>query len=148
MISNRRTIRSKLIRLVKATLTDTRCKILIENTLSDPFTIETGFKQGDVLSTLFFNLALEKVARAISINWSGTIFNTSNQLLAFADDADLLERGTLKVKEIFVEMENEAKKPGLAVNEDKAKYMVTERSQNRVLNEVFGGSCEGCKRSG
>src|ERR1700753_3385205 len=68
----------KLIRLTKATLMDTKCRILIQNSLSDPFDIDTGFKQGDRLSTLLFNLALEKVARAMSINWNGTILNTSN----------------------------------------------------------------------
>ena len=87
----------KLIRLTKATLTDTRCKILIQNALSDPFDRDTGFKQGDGLSTLLFNLALEKVVRAMSINWNGTIFNTSKQLTAFADDTDLLGRGVLKL---------------------------------------------------
>src|SRR6201999_1518719 len=37
----------KLIRLTKATLMDTKCRILIQNSLSDPFDIDTGFKQGD-----------------------------------------------------------------------------------------------------
>src|ERR1700744_1525090 len=62
----------KLIRLTKATLMDTKCRILIQNSLSYPFDIDTGFKQGDRLSTLLFNLALEKLARAMSINWNGT----------------------------------------------------------------------------
>lgn len=33
----------KLIRLTKATLTDTRCRILIENTLSDPSALTQDF---------------------------------------------------------------------------------------------------------
>ena len=131
----------KLIRLTKATLMDTKCRILIQNSLSDPFDIDTGFKQGDRLSTLLFNLALEKVARAMSINWNGTILNTSKQLTAFADDTDLLGRGILKVKESFVEMDMEARKVGLVVSEDKTKYMVLDRShgtrigQNLTMNE-------------
>lgn len=82
----------KLIRLATATLFDTKCRILVENMLSDSFSIETGFKQGDRLSTLSY-LALEKVARGLSVNWNGTIFNTSKQLTAFADGTDLLGRG-------------------------------------------------------
>src|ERR1700744_3058784 len=131
----------KLTRLTKATLMDTKCRILIQNSPLDPFDIDTGFKQGDRLSTLLFNLALEKVARAMSINWNGTILNTSKQLTAFADDTDLLGRGILKVQESFVEMDMEARKVGLVVSEDKTKYMVLDRShgtrigQNLTMNE-------------
>lgn len=60
--------RKKLINLTKATLTDTKCKVLIQNILSDPFDITTGLRQGDKLSTILFNLALEKVIRAMTIN--------------------------------------------------------------------------------
>src|SRR6202012_3149167 len=53
----------KLINLTKATLTDTKCKVLIQNILAASFDINTGLRQGDKLSTLLFNLALEKVIR-------------------------------------------------------------------------------------
>ena len=92
---------------------------MIQNVISDPFSIETGLKQGDGLSTILFNLALEKVIRALSINWKGTIFNTSKQITAFADDEDLLARQVLVVKESFTEMDRETKQIGLQVSEDK-----------------------------
>lgn len=131
----------KLIRLTKATLTTTKCKVLIQGVLSDPFIIETGLRQGDRLSTILFNLALEKVVRAMSINWRGTIFTTSRQLAAFADDADLIGRGTLAVKESFVEMQTAGKEIGLLVNENKTKYLTLDRQhgsrigQNVTMNE-------------
>src|ERR1700744_6230282 len=108
-------IPSKLIRLTKATLTDTKCKILIQGQLSDTFNIDTGLRQGDGLSTILFNLALEKVVRAMSINFNGTIFTTSKQIAAFADDADLIGGGALAVKESFVEMDSAAKEVRLLV---------------------------------
>lgn len=49
--------------------------------------------------------------------------------MAFGDDTDLSGRGTLKVKESLVEMNEEVKKVGLAVTEDKTKYLVLDRSQ-------------------
>lgn len=49
-------------------------------------------------------------------NWNGTIFNTSKQLVAFADDAELILRGTIAIKEI-----------GLNVNEDKTNYFTLDR---------------------
>ena len=77
----------------------------------------------------------------MSINWNGTIFTTSKQLAAFADDADLIGRGTLAVKESFVEMQTTAKEVGLLVNEDKTKYLTLDRQhgsrigQNITMNE-------------
>ena len=130
-------IPKKLTNLTKATLTDTKCKILINNTQSDPFDIDTGARQGDKLSTILFNLALEKVARAMSINWEGTIFYSSKQMIAFADDTDLIGRGTLAVKESFVEMDMEASNVGLLVNENKTKYMTLDRkSGSRVGQNI------------
>src|SRR5262249_4388986 len=70
-------IPKKLINLTKATLTDTIWKVLILNVQSDPFNINTGLRQGDKLSTILFNLALEKVIRAMTVNWNGTIFTSS-----------------------------------------------------------------------
>ncbi len=71
----------------------------------------------------------------MSINWNGTIFNTSKQLTAFADDTDLLGRGVLKVKESLVEMDEEAKKVGLIFNENKTKYLVVDRSQGSRIGQ-------------
>lgn len=128
-------IPKKLTNLTKATLTDTKCRILINNTQSDPFDIDTGARQGDKLSTILFNLALEKVARAMSINWEGTIFYSSKQMTAFADDTDLIGRGTLAVKESFVEMDMEASNVGLLVNEDKTKYMTLDRKNGSRVGQ-------------
>lgn len=134
-IMNEFGIPRKLINLTKATLTDTKCKIMIRSTQSEPFIIDTGVRQGDKLSTLLFNLSLEKVARAMSINWEGTIFYSSKQLAAFADDADLIGRGTLAIKESFIEMEREASKEGLLVNEEKTKYLTLDRKQGSRVGQ-------------
>ena len=45
----------------------------------------------------------------MSINWEGTIFYSSKQLAANADDTDLIGRGPLAVKESFIEMEKESR---------------------------------------
>lgn len=46
-----------------------------------------------------FNLALDEVIRDMTINWNGTmtIFSTSKQITAFADDADLIGRSTITI---------------------------------------------------
>lgn len=47
---------SKLIRLVQMNLTSTKCQVKVEGQLSKEFEINQGLRQGDVLSTLLFNI--------------------------------------------------------------------------------------------
>jgi hypothetical protein len=49
----------KLVRLIKMCLNETYNKVHIGKRLSDNFPIQCGLKQGDALSPLLFNFALE-----------------------------------------------------------------------------------------
>jgi hypothetical protein len=49
----------KLVRLIKMCLNETYSKACIGKHFSDSFPIQKGLKQGDVLSPLLFNFALE-----------------------------------------------------------------------------------------
>ena len=49
----------KLVRLIKTCLDGSQSKVRIGNYLSSSFPIENGLKQGDALSPLLFNFALE-----------------------------------------------------------------------------------------
>jgi hypothetical protein len=51
-----------------------------------------GLRQGDSLSTLLFNLGMEKIIRNVKINPEGTIYNRTRQCLAYADDVLILGR--------------------------------------------------------
>jgi hypothetical protein len=48
----------KLVRLIKMYLNETYSRVRVGKHLSDMFPIKNGLKQGDVLSPLFFNFAL------------------------------------------------------------------------------------------
>jgi len=82
----------KLVRLVRMTLTNTNSKVKIQGKLSLSFETTIGLRQGDSLSTLLFNLCIEKIIRNVRINQGRTIFNRTRQCLAYADDVVILRK--------------------------------------------------------
>jgi hypothetical protein len=72
----------KLVRLIKMTIANTHSKVKIQGKLLPSFATTTGLRQGYSLSTLLFNLCMEKIIRNVRINPGGTIFNRTRQCFA------------------------------------------------------------------
>ena len=83
-------IPAKLIRLCRMTLSNSRSVVKVGMDLSEPFDTVRGFRQGDPLSCDLFNFVMESVLRKAGPHRSGTIFQKSVQLLAYADDIDII----------------------------------------------------------
>jgi len=98
--------------------------------LSDMFLIRYVLKQGDALSPLLFNFALEYAIRRVQVNQDGLKLNGTHQLLAYADDVNILGGSVHDIKEKAEALILANKEIGLEVNVDKTKYMVMSRDQN------------------
>ena len=107
--------------------------VRVTGTFSSPFEFRRGLRQGDGLSCLLYNIALEAVIRRVSIDTSGTIFRKSAQLLGYADDIDIITRNFGTMVETYIRLKVEAKRIGLAVNTSKTKYMKGSRDDNASL---------------
>ena len=134
----------KLVRLIKMSLTETYSRVRVGKNVSDRFPIRNGLKQGDALSPMLFNFALEYAIRRVQVNQDGLKLNCTHQLLAYADDVNILGGSIHSLKENAEALVAAIREIGMEVNTGKTKYMVMSRRQNagrihsvRIENNAF-----------
>jgi hypothetical protein len=123
----------KLLRLIKMCLNETYSRVWIGKHLSDTFPIQNGLKQGDALSPLLFNFALEYAIRRIQANRQGLKLNGTHQLLVYAD-GNLLGGSIHAINKNTDASVVASKETGLEVNAEKTKYMCLSRDKNAGQN--------------
>ena len=103
-------IPTKLITLMKMTLTNSRAVVAVYQGRTDVFNINNGLREGDALSTVLFNLVLE--AALLKTDLRGNISTRTKQLCAYADDVVIITRMQKALKETFITLQKEAEKLG------------------------------------
>jgi len=125
-------------------LNETYSRVQVGKNVSDKFPIRNGLKQGDALTPMLFNFALEYTIRRVQVNRDDLKLNGTHQLLAYADDVYILGGSIHTLKENAAALVTATKEIGLEVSADKTKYMAMSREQNagrihsvRIDNSTF-----------
>jgi hypothetical protein len=105
-------------------------KVHIDKYLSDNFPNQNGLKQGDALSPLLFNFALEYAIRNVQENQVGLKLNGTHQLLSYVDDISLVGDIIDTIKKNTEISTDASKEAGLEANMEKTKYMFLSYYQN------------------
>ena len=132
-------IPAKLVRLTRMTMTNTVSQVRVQNRLTDLFETRTGLKQGDGLAPTLFNLALEYVIRAMNMDSSGTLLIKSTQLVAYADDINIMSRRLGDAESLLHNLNNAAKEVGLHINESKTKAMMQSKTRTPANSSITVG---------
>jgi sorting nexin-29 len=113
----------------------------MNNEISSSFTINSGLKQGDAMSPVLFNMALESIIRKIPRTETLNL-DKGNILLAYADDIVVIGNSQESFQSTVEELMKIGKYIGLTINIGKTKYMMVKRrgvdhNNLQVGNNIF-----------
>jgi deoxyribose-phosphate aldolase len=67
---------------------------------------------------------LKVIVRRANLQTTSTIYNKETQLLAYADDIDIVGRSQSAVRDAYLALDREVAEVRLKINEKKTKYMI------------------------
>jgi sorting nexin-29 len=123
----------KLARLRQTSLKETNGRVRVGKHLFDMLPIRNGLKQGDALTPLLFNFALQYANKRVQINQDGLKLNCTHRLLVCADEVNILGE-SVHITDKNTALVVTTKETDLQVNADKTKNMP--RAQIRVQDKV------------
>ena len=128
----------KYTNFIKAMYSDSRCCVRTESGNSGWFPVETGVKQGCVLSPMLFGIAIDWVMRKttndthLGIKWKDKVLED----LDFADDIALLSSTHKDAQEKTNRLQMVADQTGLQINSAKTKILdLTSKPDDIKLND-------------
>ena len=126
----------KFITIIQQLYENATCQVIHDGKLTEPFFVQTGVRQGCLLSPTIFLLVVDWIMRqATTDRRTGLQWTFTKQLedLDFADDISLLSHKHQDAQEKLNRVSEEASKTGLQINTKKTEVMrVNNRQQNPV----------------
>ena len=125
----------KIINVIQSLYRDTSCRVIQNSDLSDPFEVNTGVRQGCLLSPLIFSLVIDWVMKKSmepprGIQWT---LMTKLEDLDFADDVALLTHTQQHMQSKTESLANVAKTTGLEININKTKSLRINATQTEAI---------------
>ena len=140
----------KIIRLIRCLYDGFECTVLHEGEFSRFFVVETGVKQGCLLSGLLFVVIIDWLMRQTTEGRDTGVAWVGEEILEdldYADDLALTSEGIDDSQEKITRLVRRAKKVGLKVNVKKTKLLKVNCNDNREVRvggdalEVVGDFC-------
>jgi len=126
----------KFISIIQKLYEDASCQVIHNGKLSEPFTVQTGVRQGCLLSPTIFLIVIDWImrqstaGRKMGIQWT---LSKHLEDLDFADDISLLSHKMQDAQEKLCRVSEEALKAGLHINTGKTEVM---RINHHQLNPI------------
>ena len=126
----------KFISIIRNLYDDATCHIIHNGKLTHPFKVETGVRQGCILSPTIFLIVIDWIMKETTqgnktgIQWT---FTKHLEDLDFADDIDLLSHKQQHAQEKLSRLAAEAEKTGLKINIKKTEVMRINNKQNTPI---------------
>jgi hypothetical protein len=119
-------IPKKLVQLISVTMAGSKATVSVDNQYTSTFPVTNGVRQGDALSFILLDLVLEAILQKMNI--TGHIETKSTQMLVYAGDVAIMSRSKNALQGTLFNIEKEARRRDLLVNENKTKYMQVART--------------------
>ena len=129
----------KICNLTQTFYENFECSVILKKSVSEPFTVKSGVRQGCILSPILFLIVIDWVQRQTTadkkrgIQW--TMFSNLEDL-DFADDLAEISRNISHLQEKTDRLNKFAKRVGLNISTKKTKVMtINALVEPVVLNE-------------